>query len=194
LLRTCTKCGIEKPESAFYSVTQRGITRLRRICKECFRAQLHDHSEDGKPEGRVCSQCGVYKPLSQFHKHKICLYGVEPMCKECRLRKRRVYNRRYPERIRNTDLKAKYGMTIEDYNAMHTRQNGRCAICGTSEEKLVVDHDHKTGQVRELLCHLCNAMIGCAREDIAILTSAVAYLQREQHSEREDVRATISAS
>ena len=194
MLHTCTKCGIEKPESEFYSVTQRGITRLRRICKECFRAQLRDHSEDGKPEGRVCSQCGIYKPLTQFHKHKICLYGVEPMCKLCRLEQRRAYNRRYPERIRNTDLKAKYGMTIEDYNAMHARQNGKCAICGTSEEKLVVDHNHKTGQVRELLCHLCNAMIGCAREDVAILTSAVAYLQREQHSEREDVRATSSAS
>lgn len=116
------------------------------------------------------------------------------MCKECRLRKRREYNRKYPERIRDTDLKAKYGMTIEDYNTMHARQDGRCAICGTSEEKLVVDHNHKTGQVRELLCHLCNAMIGCAREDIAILTSAVAYLQREQRPEREAVRATISAS
>lgn len=194
MLRTCTKCGIEKSETEFYSVTQRSITRLRRICKECFRAQLRNHSSDARPEGRICSQCGIYKPLSQFHKHKICLYGVEPMCKECRLRKRREYNRKYPERIRDTDLKAKYGMTIEDYNTMHARQDGRCAICGTSEEKLVVDHNHKTGQVRELLCHLCNAMIGCAREDIAILTSAVAYLQREQRPEREAVRATISAS
>ncbi len=102
------------------------------------------------------------------------------MCKECRLRKRREYNRKYPERIRDTDLKAKYGMTIEDYNAMLARQNGKCAICGTSEEKLVVDHNHTTDKVRELLCHLCNAMIGCAREDIAILTSAVAYLHREE--------------
>ncbi|HEY1389714.1 MAG TPA: endonuclease VII domain-containing protein [Ktedonobacterales bacterium] len=90
-------------------------------------------------------------------------------------------------------MKYQYGITIEQYHAMHARQGGRCAICGTSEEKLVVDHNHKTGQVRELLCHLCNAMIGCAREDIAILTSAVAYLQREQRPEQEDMRATISA-
>jgi len=116
------------------------------------------------------------------------------MCKACRIKRRREYGRKYPERIRDTDLRIRYGISLADYKAMHARQGGKCAICGASEEKLVVDHNHKTGQVRELLCHLCNAMIGCAREDIAILTSAVAYLQREQCSEQEDVRATISAS
>ena len=102
------------------------------------------------------------------------------MCKECRLRKRREYSEKYPERIRNTDLRIRYGITLEDYNAMYERQGGRCAICGAGG-KLVVDHDHKTGKVRELLCHLCNAMIGCAREDRAILTAAIAYLTRMQH-------------
>jgi len=116
------------------------------------------------------------------------------MCKECRLRKRREYNRKYPERIRGTDLKAKYGMTIADYEAMHARQGGQCAICGTSEKKLVVDHNHQTGSIRKLLCHLCNAMIGCAREDIAILTSAVAYLQREQHLEEESMQAPYTSN
>lgn len=171
-----------KPESEFHlhSVSKRGVVWLRHICKDCRKAQHYDHSSDPKPEGRVCTQCQIYKPLAHFHKHRTCLYGVEPICKKCRLEQRREYGRKYPDRIRNVDLKAKYGMTIEDYNAMHARQSGRCAICGTSEEKLVVDHNHKTGQVRELLCHLCNAMIGCAREDTAILTSAVAYLQREE--------------
>jgi len=120
------------------------------------------------------------KPLSAFHKHKICLYGVESLCKQCKFRKRKERDAKYPDRIRSMDLKAKYGMTIADYNAMHARQNGRCAICSTSEETLVVDHNHKTGQVRELLCHLCNAMIGCAREDIAILTAAIIYIQRQE--------------
>lgn len=194
MLRTCTKCGIEKPEGEFYSVTQRGITRLRRICKNCCKARLRDRSSDPRPEGRTCAQCGVYKPLNQFHNHKICLYGVESTCKACRLQKRREYSRKYPERIRDTDLRMRYGITIADYQAMYERQGGKCAICGTSEEKLVVDHNHKTGKVRELLCHLCNAMIGCAREDIAILTAAVAYLHREQHPARESVRAVITSS
>jgi len=71
---------------------------------------------------------------------------------------------------------------------------GRCAICGAAEGKLVVDHHHKTGKVRELLCHLCNAKIGCAREDLAIIAAAAAYLYRDQHPERDDVWATISFS
>lgn len=194
MLRTCTKCGVAKGEDEFYSVTERGITRTRRICKECSKAQLRDHSDDPRPEGRTCAQCGIYKPLSQFHKHKICLYGVEATCKKCRLEKRREYSRRYPERIRAADLKAKYGITVADYEAMRARQGGKCAICGTSEGKLVVDHNHKTGIVRELLCHLCNAMIGCAREDIAILVSAVAYLQREQRPELEALRADLTGT
>ncbi len=92
----------------------------------------------------------------------------------------------------------RYGITAADYEAMYERQGGRCAICGAAEGKLVVDHNHKTGKVRELLCHLCNAMIGCmigcAREDLAIIAAAAAYLYREQHPEREDVRATINFS
>jgi len=193
LLRTCTKCGTEKPESEFYSVTQRGVTRLRRTCQECIKAQNRDHSGDAKPDGRTCTKCGMYKPISPFHKHKLAQYGIDPMCQACRIERRREYGRKYPERIRDTDLRLRYGISLADYHAMHARQNGQCAICGTSEEKLVVDHNHKTGQVHELLCHLCNAMIGCAREDVAILTSAVAYLQREQRPERKDARATISA-
>ncbi len=77
---------------------------------------------------------------------------------------------------------------------MYARQGGRCAICGTAAEKLVVDHNHKTGKVRELLCHLCNAMIGCAREDTAILVNAAAYLYHEQHPDLENVQAVIAFS
>jgi Autographiviridae endonuclease VII len=83
-------------------------------------------------------------------------------------------------------------MTIADYEAMYERQGGRCAICGTSEEKLVVDHNHQTNSVRELLCHLCNTLIGCAHEDIAILASAPAYLHREQHPGRENTQVIIT--
>ena len=195
-MRQCTKCGMVKPDSEFHlhSVSKRGVAWLRHICKECRASQHYDHSGDPKPEGRICTKCQIYKPLSQFHRHRTCLYGVEPICKLCRLEQRRWYTRKYPERIRSVDLKAKYGITIEDYHAMFARQNGKCAICGTTEEKLVVDHNHKTGKVRELLCHLCNAMIGCAREDIAILISAVAYLQREQHPDLEECRLLSPSS
>jgi len=87
-----------------------------------------------------------------------------------------VRERNNPRQARNVDLKAKYGITIEDYEAMFARQSGQCAICGREDQKLVVDHHHATGRVRSLLCHLCNAMIGCAREQPEILRRGAAYL------------------
>lgn len=183
-MKRCTQCGALKNETEFWRERKGGIA-LRARCIECCKGDPRDHSQDEQPLGKTCSACGKWKPLSAFHKHRICRYGVESICKQCKFEKRKARDAMYPDRVRRMDLKAKYGITLEDYNAMHARQNGQCAICGTSEEKLVVDHNHKTGQVRELLCHLCNAMIGCAREDIAILTAAVAYLRREQHAELE---------
>ncbi len=74
---------------------------------------------------------------------------------------------------------------MEPTGTSRSCHSGRCAIRGTSEEQLVVVFNHQAGKVRALLRRLCNAMIGCAREDIAILTSAVTYLQRGQGSELE---------
>jgi Recombination endonuclease VII len=164
----------------------------RNTCRQCYAAQRKNHTDDDKPDGLTCKKCGEYKLIAGFTRNRQCLYGVEPVCKACKRQRRREYIRLYPERARNADLKYQYGITIEQYHAMFVRQGGRCAICGTAESKLVVDHNHRTGRVRELLCHLCNAMIGCAREDIAILTSAVAYLQREQ--QRVPTRDLIAVS
>src|SRR5689334_18410765 len=103
-MRQCTRCGEAKDESQFYVVRDRDVTRLRRVCKPCSAALARIHPDGPLPSGRTCSRCSQYKPLSEFHKHSGCLYGVEPMCKACRLEKRREYSRRYPERVRNTDL------------------------------------------------------------------------------------------
>ncbi|HEV2456955.1 MAG TPA: endonuclease VII domain-containing protein, partial [Ktedonobacterales bacterium] len=97
--------------------------------------------------------------------------------KDCTRHKRRERDGLHPDRVRRMDLTAKYGITLEQYDAMLARQAGRCAICGRSDQKLVVDHNHVTGAVRSLLCHLCNAMIGCAREDVPILLHGAAYLR-----------------
>ncbi|HLJ81904.1 MAG TPA: endonuclease VII domain-containing protein [Ktedonobacterales bacterium] len=116
---------------------------------------------------------------------------MEPVCKACKLKHRQEYVAQYPERARNAELKYLNGLTLEQYHAMLAAQEGWCAICGTAEEKLVVDHNHATGRVRSLLCHLCNAMIGCARESSDILIRAAAYLYAEQHPELGRVRAEV---
>jgi len=57
-------------------------------------------------------------------------------------------------------LKKKYGITPEQRDEMFKLQNNKCYICGKKTDKLVIDHDHKTGKVRKLLCHGCNTMLG----------------------------------
>ena len=63
----------------------------------------------------------------------------------------------------------RYGITLDDYNALLKKQGGTCAICKTAPtlKKLFIDHDHKDGRVRGLLCSRCNLLLGyheCAKE------------------------------
>ncbi len=82
-------------------------------------------------------------------------------------------------------LKSKYGLTLEEYDQMLIAQNGVCAICRGPEvaedkngfvKRLSVDHNHKTGKVRGLLCWKCNTMIGFAKDNPDVLAEATAYL------------------
>jgi Recombination endonuclease VII len=75
---------------------------------------------------------------------------------------------------------ATYGITGEQYDALLEAQGGRCAICGNRprKQRLAVDHDHATGEVRGLLCKRCNHnLLGAAHENTAILQRAIDYLQ-----------------
>jgi Recombination endonuclease VII len=77
-------------------------------------------------------------------------------------------------------LRRHYGITVEQYNEMFNRQAGCCAMCGTHQSKfknrLHVDHDHETKQIRSLLCTKCNPLIGYADESIDRLQQAIDYL------------------
>lgn len=74
-------------------------------------------------------------------------------------------------------LKNTYGITLEEYDAILKTQKGGCAICKVKAKILCVDHCHKTGKVRGLLCQLCNRSIGMMKDDISILESAIVYLK-----------------
>lgn len=72
-------------------------------------------------------------------------------------------------------------ITKEDYNLMYHLQDGKCKICSRHQSKLKkslsIDHCHKTGKIRGLLCHNCNAAIGLLKEDINAIESAIIYLK-----------------
>lgn len=76
-------------------------------------------------------------------------------------------------------LKA-YGLTAQDYAELRRRQAECCAICGRGDVELVVDHDHKSGQVRGLLCGGCNRGLGSFRDELELVERAAAYLRIER--------------
>ena len=82
---------------------------------------------------------------------------------------------------RRANLKRHYGITPEEYDAMLTKQNNCCAICkkeNTANKSMPVDHCHKTGKVRQILCSNCNTAIGLLQEDPETLRAAIDYIER----------------
>lgn len=80
------------------------------------------------------------------------------------------------DKVLDQRYKRRYGISYATYKTMLAKQNNKCLICN-SEDMLVVDHNHKTGEVRGLLCHGCNCAIGLLRDDPSILQSAITYLE-----------------
>lgn len=102
-------------------------------------------------------------------------------------------------------LRRRYGITPSEVYFMYKNQRGRCAICKkrgdvkelgfTKYPRLCIDHNHKTGQVRGLLCSHCNLSIGHARESEELLRSAIRYLRkfkRNKHVRRKRKQHTRS--
>lgn len=104
------------------------------------------------------------------------------------------YQKSYRERNRqilcDKERERRFGITQHEYAELFRSQNGVCAICASPEtatrngkiKALAVDHCHKTGKVRGLLCSDCNTGIGKLKDSREILISAVRYL--DGNSER----------
>jgi hypothetical protein len=79
------------------------------------------------------------------------------------------------------NLKDKYGLTVEQYDAMLEAQGGVCATCGKPcdrRKRLAVDHAHETRKVRGLLCERCNLALGLLGEDPETISRMAEYVRR----------------
>jgi hypothetical protein len=122
-------------------------------------------------------------------------------CYESHKKERKIYEKEYrtnhkketkeyilknKEHIRKKDknwhLIQKFGITLEQYNEMLTKQNDCCAICGRHKSELkkalAVDHNHETLKIRGLLCEKCNRGIGYLCDDINLLKKAIKFLKK----------------
>lgn len=93
----------------------------------------------------------------------------------------REWNAQNPDKAKKSDwvkrLK-RYGITIEDWDRMFIEQGGRCAVCKETVDRLCVDHDHKTGRVRGLLCLTCNFAAGALKDSVLLAESLIQYLKK----------------
>lgn len=92
----------------------------------------------------------------------------------------REYYHENAARYRENSIKRRYGITSADYERMAAAQGGLCAICESKPERLHIDHEHTSGEVRALLCGSCNLGLGKFGDDPERLVRAAAYL--DNHS------------
>lgn len=132
------------------------------------------------PPGTGVCQCGCGRPTNRAPQ----AYGSRGIQKGDYWRFVSGHNPRTHHRSKTKEyqqaaaLKHNYGLSVDDFDAMAEAQDWKCYLC-RDHRRLQVDHDHKTGSIRKLLCNGCNSRLSMV-EDPILLARALAYL--EEHS------------
>lgn len=174
--KKCSKCKIIKNRSFFYNDSQKknGISSSCKQCKdEQNKSWKIKNPEKDRAIGRELRRRAIIKYPERY----------------------KSYNKTYD--LRNRDarllgarkrkLKNKFNITPEKYNQMLLDQKGKCKICDSENtgaktfKHFPVDHCHKSGIVRGLLCNRCNSGLGNFRDDINNLNKAIKYLKEYSH-------------
>lgn len=144
---------------------------LRRLAQARFRAA---HPE----ECRARARARLERDREKIKAQRRARYWANP-------EKFREQGRRQRKPIYNVTARVKkYGLTVEQYQALLAAHNGKCAACGDDFGKRNhIDHCHTTGVVRGLLCNNCNLGVGHFRDDPRRLESAARYLRKHTISQ-----------
>lgn len=115
---------------------------------------------------KKCSRCKIEKTLDKYHKHVGRKLGVTEYCKDCR----------------NIKMVSKrFNITEKQLVDLQNKQELKCAICqehkSTFKKGLSVDHCHKTGKIRGMLCSNCNNGLGRFHDSIEKMEKAIKYLK-----------------
>lgn len=160
-MKICPKCKIEKEDNQFYK--RSGSNVLRSQCKDC--KKLTELSYEQRVE-IIQKRKAQREPYLEKTKTRVKEYQSKPTTKEKRL---------------HYYLTTYFGITKEDYNNLLKEQNHTCAICNkvdpTPNRRLAVDHNHKTNEIRGLLCGKCNIALGLFDDNTDLMLKAIEYLK-----------------
>lgn len=147
---------------------------------------------------RKCCICKQFLPLTleYFYQSKTETYGLRRACKACEKSRATAWNNKNIERTKVTSKKWReenkdhvkamqkardtlryHGITSEVIDLIYSAFD-KCDICDKKLIKKNLDHNHKTGRIRGVLCNNCNLSIGAMRDNPEVLEKAAEYLRK----------------
>lgn len=170
----CSKCGKDFPIENFPKNSYRNkdgilIRKYRSYCKDCYNKKNNEW-KNAHPD-KVKEYASKYRDKNRDYlrvKNRERYYNNP----EVRLRQAERQKLLPKERRKSASLRSKYKLSIDEYLALPKA----CEICG-STDKISIDHDHKTGKVRGVLCYRCNVSLGFMNEDLERAEGLVLYIK-----------------
>lgn len=199
--RICRKCRETKDLSEYALMARRGWKKAN-TCRKCIQARQKEWVENRRATFDVrsidmhqlvsCPRCKNHKEASLFTLATARKNGLSIWCKDCiKAYDRERYKENPQKKLESAkwyQVKSKFGLTRDQWSEKFKSQDGKCPICFRNMAELpltlqdkrgaCVDHDHKTGKVRDLLCSRCNQGIGLLGDNAELLERAALYLRR----------------
>lgn len=199
--KLCPKCDQIKSADQFYAQAKRpdGLSSYCRKCQVAdAKSRYTAHPRWKAPAGtKWCPGCESIKPLDEFGANRSTEDGKQSRCKPCCVasvtasrhkdptshrRSSKAWRETNVDRHADNNARWKYGLEHGTYAQMFAAQNGKCAICGTTDpgprlKRFPIDHCHGSNIVRGLLCGRCNQGIGLFDDDPVKMKAAASYLE-----------------
>lgn len=120
---------------------------------------------------RTCRRCGIERDIEEFYR-----YGKNNarrhVCIPCKKAEHKAAHQ-----ARGSARRNKLGVSEAKYQHNYKKRGGKCDICRLVYPFLCIDHDHRTGKVRGMLCKSCNAGLGQFQDNVVVMRRAVKYLE-----------------
>ena len=163
-IKNCTFCKNSLLINLFHK-NSRNKDGFNNHCKTCIGIKKKNNFIPRKSHGsKQCYKCKTQKDVSEFYSDKQAFDGLSSSCKVCSNHSRRM---------------RKYNLTSEQYFLIinTTKSCEICLVTFTDDTQTHIDHCHKTGTMRGLICSNCNYLLGFAKDNISTLENAIKYLK-----------------